>query len=129
MKALQTLLERGKIVVDSAGEIFAEYKNYCNAQGQPGIGDLFFREILQNYSGKVLRVELAKNPDGSFADFPSSPALIDFDMSDRKFVAAAVKSGARVVNSTDTDWLEHKGALNDCGIVIEFVCSEDQHTW
>ena len=74
-------------------------------------------------------IELPKTEDGSFSDFPSDPELVNFDPSDRKFVAAARNSGARVVNSTDPDWLEHKAALNRNGVQIEFVCTEDRQSW
>ena len=129
IESLQMILAVGRIVVDSNGEISEEYKRYCSPSGQPGVGDIFFREILQNYIGKVLRVDLHKNPDGSFVDFPADADLRQFDISDRKFVAEAVKSGAAVVNATDPDWLEHKTALNRNGIVIEFVCTEKQDKW
>jgi hypothetical protein len=129
LQILKVILDTGRIVVDSAGEIFDEYKTYCNPSGQPGVGDLFFREILQNYTGKVRRIELQKSGDGSFVDFPADPDLANFDPSDRKFAAAARKSGASVVNATDPDWLDHKPALNRNGIQIEFVCSENRTKW
>lgn len=129
IEMLGEILENGRISVDEAGEILAEYRTYCSPVGQPGVGDAFFREVLLNYVGKVNRVELAKNADGTFANFPPDPELAQFDPSDRKFVAVAVVSGAPVVNSTDPDWLEHKPALNRNGIEIVFVCTEQLERW
>lgn len=129
IKSLKKILENGRIVVDSSGEIIQEYKTYCSPSGQPGVGDVFFREVLLNYVGKILRVDLPRNSDGSFVDFPTDSDLLKFDNSDRKFVAAAAKSGAAIVNATDPDWLEHKTALNKNGIVIEFVCTEQKSKW
>ena len=129
IESLKGILESGRVVVDSKGEIIQEYKTYCSPSGQPGVGDVFFREVLLNYAGKILRVDLAKNSDGSFVNFPTDSDLRKFDNSDRKFVAAAAKSGAAVVNATDPDWLEHKTALNKNGIMIEFVCTEKRNKW
>jgi hypothetical protein len=127
--ALVLLLNRGRIVVDDAGEMTAEYRTYCKPKGQPGVGDRFFREVLMNYSGKVERVRLRKRADGSFSDFPSDPDLASFDRSDRKFAAAARKASVPVLNATDSDWLIHIEALEKNGISVEFVCGTDKAKW
>lgn len=129
IEALKGILSNGRIVVDCGGEISGEYRRYCNPSGQPKIGDMFYREVVLNYSQKLLRVDLVKNADGSFVDFPVDPLLRNFDPSDRKFVAASVKSGAPVMNSTDSDWLIHKEELKNNGISIEFVCGEMPGIW
>jgi len=127
--ALAHLLNRGRIVVDEAGEMTAEYRTYCNPKGQPGVGDRFFREVLMNYSRKVERVRLKKRSDGTFLDFPSDPDLATFDPSDRKFAAAARKASAPVLNATDSDWLNHVEALKRNGISVEFVCGTEKAKW
>ena len=129
INALRALLSEGRIAVDAAGEILAEYKRYCNPKGQPGVGDAFFREILTNYAGKVNRIELVKRLDGTFVDFPDDADLAQFDPSDRKFVAVAVVANAPVFNSTDRGWLRHRVALDRNGIQIVFVCTEQLHLW
>jgi len=106
-----------------------EYRRYCLPKGQPGVGDQFFREILMNYAGKVERIKLARRPDGSFVDFPDDPDLVKFDLSDRKFAAAARRSVAPVLNATDSDWLHHHAALRRNGIEVEFICGTDRHHW
>lgn len=127
--ALAGILREGQIVIDAAGEMVDEYRRYCSPQGQPGIGDLFFREVLMNYAGRVERIDLIKRPDGSFVDFPDDQALKTFDLSDRKFAAAARKVGIPVVNSTDSDWLEHRDALARNGVKVEFVCGLNAQLW
>ncbi len=127
--ALREILEKFRMVVDAGGEILEEYRRYCHPRGQPGVGDQFFREVLQNYSEKIVRIDLPKRPDGSYVNFPSDTDLTGFDLSDRKFVAAAVVSGSTVVNSTDSDRLEYKVALNRNGVFIDFVCTEEPIDW
>jgi hypothetical protein len=127
--ALNGLLRNGRIVVDEAREMQTEYRTYCDPKGQPGVGDRFYREVLNNYGGKVERIFLAKREDGSFEDFPDDPALHQFDPSDRKFAAAARKSGAAVMSCTDTDWVHHADALRRHGIEVDFLCGTDPTIW
>lgn len=127
--ALHGLLRRGRIVIDEAGEMTAEYKVYCEPKGQPGVGDRFFHEVLMNYRGKVERISLAKRSDGSFVDFPADPVLVTFDLSDRKFAAAARKAAVPVMNATDSDWLHHYATLRQNGIEVEFVCGVSPAEW
>jgi hypothetical protein len=127
--ALNELLTRGRIVVDLAGEILGEYRRYCKPEGQPGVGDRFFREVLMNYAGKIERVCLKKRPDGSFVDFPDDEDLANFDHSDRKFAAASRKLSTPVVNATDSDWVDHLPALERHGIRVDFVCGMCRTEW
>ena len=130
IEALNDLLRHGRIVVDRAGTMSAEYRRHCNPRGQPGVGDQFFREVLMNYApDRVERIHLAQRNDGSFADFPDDPDLTTFDPSDRKFAAAARKTGVPVMNATDSDWLNHRAALSRNGITVEFLCGMERDTW
>lgn len=129
VEALASLLYAGRIVVDQAGDMLDEYRRYCSPKGEPGIGDRFFREVLTNYAGRVERLDLPKRTDGSYVDFPSDPDLCQFDHSDRKFAALARRSGAAVMNATDSDWLHHRVALVRNGIRIDFVRGTDAIAW
>jgi hypothetical protein len=126
---LLKLLRSGKVVIDLAGEIQAEYRRHLSPSGQPGVGDRFYRDILSSNPGRVQRVELPKTDLGEYADLPQ--ALIDagFDRSDRKFAALGRREKAPVVNATDSDWLIHRATLKDHGIRVEFVCGCDATTW
>jgi hypothetical protein len=126
---LRRILDQGRIIVDDAGEMLAEYRRYLSPSGQPGVGDLFFREILMNFAGKVERIRLEKRTDGSFVDFPADPRLAAFDPNDRKFAAAACRAGVPVCNATDTDWLEHRKALAQNGIEVAFLCGCNPDEW
>jgi hypothetical protein len=127
--ALAALLDTGRIIVDEAGEMLDEYRRYCLPRGQPGVGDRFFREVMMNYAGKIERIPLEKRSDGSYVDFPIDADLASFDLSDRKFAAAARKSGALVMNATDSDWLNNRDALRRNGIRVEFICGVASAKW
>ncbi|MGH6980362.1 MAG: hypothetical protein ACREFC_04070 [Stellaceae bacterium] len=129
VEGLAELLHTGQIIVDEAGEMLAEYQTYCHPKGQPGVGDRFFREVLMNYSGKIERIGLSRSADGSYVDFPQDPELARFDLSDRKFAAAARKCSAPVLNAIDSDWLIHQRALARNGIAVEFLCGRNKSKW
>jgi hypothetical protein len=126
---LRKILEGGQIVIDDAGDILEEYRRYLSPSGQPGVGDRFFREILINFTSKVQRVHLEKKSDGSYSDFLIDARLKAFDASDRKFAAVARKVAVPVLNATDSDWLDHREALADNGIVVEFACGCQAEFW
>jgi hypothetical protein len=127
--ALAALLKTGRIIVDDAGAMLAEYRTYCHPRGQPGVGDRFFREVLMNYSGKIERITLEISDDGSYVDFPRDPDLVKFDLSDRKFAAAARKLSVPVLNAVDSDWFDHRAALKRNGIKVEFLCGLRTEEW
>ena len=61
-----------------------------------------------------------------FEEFPDSARLSSFDRSDRKFVAVALASGSspKVLNAADTDWWDHRQALEENGVDVVFLCPE-----
>jgi hypothetical protein len=126
---LQTVLESGKIVVDLAGEIQAEYRNHLNASGQPGVGDRFYQEVLNSAPRMIERIELPRREDGEYADLPQAVIDANFDPSDRKFAALAKREDLPVINATDSDWLNHREILENNGIRVRFVCGCDGRKW
>lgn len=125
---LEQLLNSARIVVDAAGEIEAEYHRYLQPRGQPGVGDRFYQAVLNSAPERIVRVALQK-VDGEFVDFPDDERLVQFDLNDRKYVAAARKTNSSVAVATDSDWLGHREALEDCGVALRFVCGTDRATW
>ena len=115
---------RNRLVIDTEGEIVDEYRRYLRPSGQPGVGDHFYRFVL-NYRGntkRVLQVVLPKDANGDYVDFPQIAALKAFDPSDKKFVAAAVRTGAHVVNAVDSGWNNYRPALKKAGVKIKQLC-------
>lgn len=126
---LEKLLDRGKVVLDLAGEIQMEYHTYLNPHGQPGVGDRFYLTVLQSGLDKVQRIALERSDDGEYADLPRPIIDAGFDPSDRKFAALAKKEGIPVVNATDSDWAEAIDVLNASGINVIFLCGDDPRDW
>jgi hypothetical protein len=126
---LVELLRDHKILLDSGGEIQSEYRRYLSPVGQPGVGDRFYLEVLNSHPDRIERMDIPLAPNGEFVDLPIEVQASAFDRSDRKFAALAKKSDEIVVNSTDSDWLEHFGLLTDKGIKVRFLCGENADTW
>jgi len=112
------------ILIDDGYEIFEEYKRYCSFSGQPGVGDHFFMYLhrSQAVSGRVHKVRITPDENGSYAEVPD--ALAKFDPSDKKFIATVLadNQGAPIVNCVDSDWNESSGPLNACGVHIHELC-------
>jgi hypothetical protein len=126
---LDETLRRRRVLLDLAGKIRAEYRRYLNPDGQPGVGDRFFLQILVSAPTRIERIDLPRDAQGSYRDFPADPELNNFDPSDRKFAALARRKGAPIANATDSDWLNHKAALAKHGIAVQFVCGCDRQNW
>jgi len=127
-KYLQNLMHAGILVIDSQWLIIKEYMNKNSQSGQPSAGDKFLKWVLLNHTNtdrceKVLITKIAEN---DFAEFPKSPSLDKFDPSDRKFVAVALTHHAKpaIANAVDSDWYNHKQALTEHGVKLDFLCPE-----
>ncbi len=126
---LFALRDSGKLVLDAEGAILAEYRRHLNPGGQPGVGDQFYREALNSHPDRVERMGLPVGRDGQYIDLPHAVAASRFDQSDRKFAALARRAHVPVVNSTDSDWLDHQRLLEENGIIVEFLCGCDRDGW
>jgi hypothetical protein len=130
IERLEKLIAGEILVLDDADHILQEYRRHLSPSGQPGTGDQFYRWLYEQAAYnpqhcEKITLELAE--DNSFVAFPTDPDLVSFDLSDRKFVAAALTHHARppVVNATDKDWHEHYTALERNGVQVEFLCMEE----
>lgn len=92
------------------------------------MGDRFLQKILQD-ANAIRRVELPIDANGQYADLHADIVSSVFDQDDRKFVALALKERAPVVNSVDSDWVEHRAPLEGCGVKIKFLCGVDIPRW
>lgn len=129
VRFLMRVLDKGeRVVLDSAGDVQAEYQAYLSPSGQPGVGDRFYQVILSDWS-RCERINLPKRGDGEYEDVPQ--ALIDagFDRSDRKFAALARRARVPVVNAVDSDWLDAYDLLAENEIRVKSVCGCDPARW
>ena len=58
-----------RVVLDAEGNIQAEYRRRLRPIGQPGVGDRFYRTVLQDWT-RCERVSLPKRDDGEYVDLP-----------------------------------------------------------
>lgn len=128
---IQTLREvqsKHRTLLDDKWQIIEEYRRRLSHSGQPGLGDAFFKWLWENQANlqHCRVVSVTVHPERAFAEFPDDPLLSSFDLSDRKFVAVALASETRpdVLNATDSDWWEHRQALQENGVNVVFLCPD-----
>jgi len=125
--ALLDVTRRGGLVLDDGDRIFEEYRKNLSLSGQPGTGDVFMRWVHDNrYSAAWCELRTITCLDGAeqtFREFPASPALADFDPSDRKFVAVANAGRKKhpILQAVDFKWWRWKDALANAGIKVVFL--------
>lgn len=129
IKRLQIAVKSELILLDSEGEIQAEYQRHLHPKGQPGVGDYFYRHVLNSMPGRVERRDLPKTAEDEYQHFPASLLACKFDPSDRKFVALAKKEAGVVINATDSDWIHHADILRNEEIEVDNICGCDPGTW
>ena len=127
INAVIHVTKNGGLVLDDGGEIFAEYIANLSLKGQPGVGDAFAKWVHDNQWNvqKIDRVTIMRNGD-SYDEFPDHESLIQFDISDRKFIAVANSHPAKppVLQATDSKWRGWKDALAQVGIAVHFLCPD-----
>ena len=116
--------------LDDQRYIIEEYKNKLDASRQPGVGDAFLKWVEINWTNpdRCDLVEITLIVDGekiNFAEFPSDPALADFDDDDRKFVAVACAHSGKppILQAVDSKWRNFLSALAQNGVTVEYLCS------
>ena len=125
---LQDFRQKGMIVLDNQWLIIREYQKNVNSTGEPGIGDKFLKWILTNLTNPKRCQQIPIHPLGedNFSEFPNDPDLVEFDRSDRKFVAVALSDpdNPPIVNAVDTDWLKFHEPLVKNGLKMQFLCPD-----
>ncbi|MCC6124808.1 MAG: hypothetical protein IT426_07600 [Pirellulales bacterium] len=125
LEAIEHVVSKRGLVIDSGDEIFDEYRKNLSLKGQPGPGDRFIKWVHDNRWNlpKENRVSITKRGD-SYLEFPSHGKLSSFDPSDRKFIAVANAHPHKppILQATDSKWWEYKDALVSVGIQVRFLC-------
>ncbi len=127
VEAIEHVVKKGGLVMDSGDEIFDEYRHELSMKGQPGVGDKFMKWVHDHRWGfpEIDRVEITRIGE-SYMEFPGHDDLIDFDNSDRKFVAVsnAHPDKPAILQAVDSKWWGWKEALADAGIAVNFLCPD-----
>jgi hypothetical protein len=127
VEAIDHVVKSGKLVIDARDEIFEEYRRNLAIKGQPGIGDRFLRWVHDTrWSFEAEDVVLITPSGESYEEFPVHQGLVNFDRSDRKFVAVANQHAEKppILQATDCKWWGWKDALLEVGITVMFLAPE-----
>lgn len=128
---LRELMYKGKLVLDDGRRILKEYMANLRSTGQPGPGDAFLKWVLTNYSNpercSLVHITPKDSSETDFEQFPPHIALVNFDKSDRKFVAVALARCEKppILQAVDTKWWKVKEALAEADVTVDFLCKKD----
>ncbi len=114
------------IALDHGGLIMDEYSHHLSYAGQPNIGDAFFKYLHDNQynpDGNIYLHRITANNNEN-QGFDELPVDVNFDPSDRKFLAVAVVANADVINATDADWDENSELLEQLNVDVVQLCPE-----
>jgi hypothetical protein len=119
VERLRWVMVSGRVALDDDGLIWEEYKPYMRWHGQLGAGHEFFKWVHDNQWNEERCDRVA------IAPFPEHPSLVNFDLSDRKFVQVSLGHPDRppILIAADSDWRDHAEALGTL-VPIEFLCQE-----
>ncbi len=126
VRRVRELTANGGLLLDDGWRIIREYQSQLRSIGQPGVGDAFLRAVLTRHADPswCTLVPITAHAERGFEEYPADPALTAFDPSDHMFVAVALAGPqpAVVLNAVDSDWWEHRDALQRNGVRVEFLC-------
>ena len=122
VQRLRSLVAREIIAIDDRWLILSEYVKHMKRSRMPGVGDVFFKHVLdsQQLGDRVHWVAVTPSDDDrrGFEELPENT----FDRKDRKFLAVAVVAGAVVLNATDSDWGEQEALMDELGVEVNQLC-------
>lgn len=133
-KRIKQILEQQETsIVDEGWRILNEYKRYVDLKTRKGIGDLFVKTLLQNLMRRpaictMVRITPLDGSETDFDEFPTTEALSDFDVADRKFIAVAIAyerdhgKKATILQALDRKWGPFREAFEREGALIDFLC-------
>ena len=127
-RALQAVME-GHLFVDQGGQIVTEYRANLTAYGDPRPGNAFMKWVLTNEWNprRVTRVTLTPDGADGFLELDRPPAGVDYDRSDRVFLAVSAghPEHPRILQALDSKWWGWQAALKTSGVTIQFLCADE----
>ena len=124
VEKLESVVEQDVVAVDNARAILVEYAKHLQTSGMLGMGDTFYKHVLNHLyrPDRVQKVAVtpSEDPGRGFEELPENT----FDPSDRKFLAVAVVAKAVVLNATDSDWDQHEALIDRLGVEVSQLCPQ-----
>jgi hypothetical protein len=129
VQIIREIKENGHVYIDDNWRILREYQNNLDSSGQPGVGDAFFKWLLQNVSNtkRCTQIHITETAENEYVEFPEDKGLSEFDCSDRKFVAVSNAHSEKppILEGFDSKWWGFKEILQKCGVRVYFVCQKE----
>jgi len=131
IRALRDIVNHGHVFIDDVGRIIAEYRGAIDLSGKTDTGEEFLEWLIENeYNpARVTRVPLTSKPgdENDFVELPAPPAEVQYDPSDRKFLAVAVAHPDHppILQTLDSKWWGWREALAAVGVHIHFLCPSE----
>jgi len=114
------------IVIDDQWRIIREYENKIPNRTQGTVSRTFLKHVLTNQGNpdRVKQVAITPFEEEDFDEFPQSLRDVNFDMSDRKFVAICISNGGKapIVQAADSKWIGWEQALKAENVNVQFLC-------
>ena len=127
-KLQQIMTGELKLVLDDNWKILGEYMRNLYSGGAD-VGDRFLGWLLINKDRQCDFVSITPidQSENDFREFPTDPALEDFDPADRKFIAVALAHSEKppILQAVDSEWWNYRDALHRNGVTIDFICEDD----
>ena len=118
-----------KLALDNGWIILGEYLRNLLSSGEPGAGDRLLRWILANKDRlcDLVSITPVDGAEHAFEEFPDDPALEDFDLDDRKFIAVAIAHPERppILQAVDSQWWDFRDAFRRNRVTVAFICEDD----
>jgi hypothetical protein len=122
VEIIQRVRDNGCFGIDDNKLIIEEYTRNLDRSKPIKVGAQLLFELFNLQRVKLYQI----TPDATrgFAEFPSDGSLANFHKNDRKFVAVALTAGNKhiLAVATDSGFWQHKQALADNGVTLEFIC-------
>jgi hypothetical protein len=120
-----------KLALDDKRRIIDEYRSKLNPDGQPTFGDAFLLWVETNWANPdrcdLVQITPVNDSASEFQEFPSDPALNDFDPDDRKFITVACAHPERptILQAVDRRWWHFRGVFPRIRVTVLFICEND----
>jgi hypothetical protein len=117
------------VVIDSDYDLLVEYEKNATRYKQ----DSYLREFVKwlhrhkDNSSKVKKVNISQDSEKGYIEVPQNLHALNFDWSDRKFIAVAIANDkiAPIIEAGDSKWIGWESALNNEGISVDFLCKKE----
>lgn len=130
-KAVQEVMTTGHLFLDAGGRIIEEYRNNLAPYGPPEVGNTFLKWLMTHEydPSRVTLVAITPRADdpSDFQELPAPPKGVEYDPSDRKFlaVAAAHPEHPPILQALDSKWWGWQDALEDAHVSVHFLCRDE----